>query len=405
MARQIRAPKLENRTSRLRLAPRRKPYFALLSPGISLGYRRNSGAGSWSVKASDGHGGAWLKAFGLADDHEDSNGASVLDFWAASTKARELARGDEGNGDRPATVDEALTAYEADLEARGGAAGNVSRVRFNLPNTLAAKVVTLLTAAELRNWRNKLVKAGMAASSADRTARALSAALTLASPVVNAAAWKTGLERLPDSEEARQNMILPDEAVRAICTAAHTVDSAYGLHAELAAVTGARRSQMLRCRVYDLEDAGPAPRVQMPSSRKGRNRKVIRRALPIPVELAKALRAAAAGRPDDAPLLLRGDGSIWPPTRDDVFPQVIAAAGLDAALSPYSLRHSSICRALLAGVPLQLVASSHDTSAAIIAKHYARYITDNSDTVLRRAMLDLSAISLAPNVVTIARAS
>jgi len=79
MARQIRAPKLENRTSRLKLAARRKPYFVLLSPGISLGYRRNVGAGSWSVKSSDGHGSAWLKAFGLADDFENSNGAAVLE--------------------------------------------------------------------------------------------------------------------------------------------------------------------------------------------------------------------------------------------------------------------------------------------------------------------------------------
>jgi hypothetical protein len=39
---------------------------------------------------------------------------------------------------------------------------------------------------------------------------------------------------------------------------------------------------------------------------------------------------------------------------------------------PYSLRHSSIVRALLAGTPLQLVSSAHDTSLAIIQKHYAR---------------------------------
>jgi hypothetical protein len=327
MARQVRAPKLETRTARLKLPVRRKPYFALLSPGISLGYRRNVGAGSWSVKASDGHGSAWLKSFGLSDDHEDSNGGTVLDFWQASTKAREIARGGEGPTDRPATVSEALTSYADDLEARGGGAGNVSRVRHSLPSTLAAKVVTLLTAAELRNWRNKLVKGGMAASSADRTARALSAALTLASPITNAGAWKTGLQRLPDSEEARQNMILPDEVVRSIVAAAYEIDHAYGLLTELAAVTGARRSQLLRIRIYDLEDAGAAPRVQIPSSRKGRNRKVVRKPLPISVGLAKALRAAVAGRPADAPLLLRTDGSTWPTTRDDVFPKVIAMAG------------------------------------------------------------------------------
>jgi hypothetical protein len=120
MARQVRAPKLENRTSRLKLVPRRKPFFVLLSPGISLGYRRNASAGSWSVKASDGHGGAWLKGFAIADDHEDANGATVLDFWQASTKARELARAGDGQTERPATVAEALNAYEGDLISRRG---------------------------------------------------------------------------------------------------------------------------------------------------------------------------------------------------------------------------------------------------------------------------------------------
>ena len=390
MARKIRAPKLENRTSRLKLGVRRKSYFVSLGAGLALGYRRNAtGSGTWSIRASDKHGGAWLKAFAAADDFEESNNGSVLDFWQAQARGRELGRAGEGEG-RPVTVEQALTDYKADLEARGGAVGNVGRVRFSLPATLASKLVTLLTPTELRNWRNKLVADGMAPASADRTARALAAALTLASPD-NAGIWRTGLKRLPDSEEARPNIVLDDSVVAAIVSTAYTIRPDYGLLVELAAVTGARRSQLLRCRLFDLEDANGAPRIQMPSSRKGRNRKIIRRPLPVSVALAKALRAAAAGRPADAPLLLQADGSTWSPSRDDLFPKVIAAAGLDPTLTPYSLRHSAITRALLAGVPLQLTASSHDTSAEIISRHYAKYITTNSDTLLRRAMLDLAA--------------
>jgi hypothetical protein len=44
MARRTRAPKLETRTTRLKLAVRRKPYFVVIAPGIGLGYRRNAGA-------------------------------------------------------------------------------------------------------------------------------------------------------------------------------------------------------------------------------------------------------------------------------------------------------------------------------------------------------------------------
>src|SRR5438309_8083973 len=45
-----RAAKLETATARRRLAPRKKPYWTRLSPGIALGYRRNAGAGTWSVR-------------------------------------------------------------------------------------------------------------------------------------------------------------------------------------------------------------------------------------------------------------------------------------------------------------------------------------------------------------------
>jgi hypothetical protein len=406
MARRTRAPKLETRTTRLKLAVRRKPYFAVIAPGIGLGYRRNAGAGTWSVRVSDGHGGNWLKGFSVADDYEEANGDSVLTFWAAQDKARSIARAGEGSGERPATVSEALDAYEANLRARGGALGNVTRVRFNLPSTLAARPVGLLTAKELRSWRDRLVKAGMQPASADRTARALKAALSLAAKddkrIINAAAWRD-LERLPDAETAR-NVILPDETVRAVVAAAYEFDPAYGLFVELAAVTGSRESQLLRVEVCDLQD-GPAPRLMVPASRKGRRRKTERRPLPIAPALATALRQAAAGRPDDAPLLLCADGSRWR-RLDLIFRQVAALAGLDASITCYALRHSSIVRQLVAGVPVRLVAASHDTSVAMIEKTYSRYIIgDPSDAITRLAMLDLASPATAPNIVPIGRKS
>ena len=76
---------------------------------------------STRVRGGEGVGRSWrhvVKGLCNRDDHEDSDGASVLDFWQASAKARELARGDEGSGDKPITVSEAIDAYEVDLKAR-----------------------------------------------------------------------------------------------------------------------------------------------------------------------------------------------------------------------------------------------------------------------------------------------
>jgi hypothetical protein len=125
MARKPRASQIETRSSRLRLPMRRKPHsFTVISPGISLGYRRTHTAGTWVMRAADGKGGAWTKRVGLADDFEDADGEHVLTWWQATDKARKLARGTDEDSGRPATVADAVASYERDLIARGGSVAN-----------------------------------------------------------------------------------------------------------------------------------------------------------------------------------------------------------------------------------------------------------------------------------------
>ena len=400
MARKTRAPKIETRTVRLKLPVRRKPYYVTVAPGISLGYRRNQGAGVWVVRASDGHGANWTKRFAVADDHEEANGKSVLTYWAAQDRARAIARRSESTT-RPATVAEALNAYEANLRARGALTGNASRVRGHVPSTLAAKTVSLLGARELRAWRDGLVSRGMAPSAADRTARALKAALNLAVTddprITNASAWKVGLARLPDAEKSR-NVILDDATVRALIGAAYAVDAAFGLLVEVAATTGARFSQLQRLRVDDVQD-GAAPRLMLPGSFKGKRRRSERKPLPIPTALAHALQRHAANRAGEDPLLVRSDGSSWPELDRDMFRSAAEQVGLDASVTPYALRHSSVVRQLLAGVPTRVVAAAHDTSVPMLEKTYSRHIVgDPSDALIRRSLLDMAAPA-GPNVV------
>ena len=132
-----RAAKLETATARRRLPVRKKPYWTTISPGIALGYRRNAGAGTWSVRATDGHGGDWVKRLALADDFEPADSTNIMSYWEALDAARALARKQTGTTDgRPPTVAEALDAYEADLAARGGGAYNAKRPRIHLTPTL-----------------------------------------------------------------------------------------------------------------------------------------------------------------------------------------------------------------------------------------------------------------------------
>jgi hypothetical protein len=52
----------------------------------------------------------------------------------------------------------------------------------------------------------------------------------------------------------------------------------------------------------------------------------------------------------------------------------------------YALRHTSIVRQLLAGIPIRIVAAIHDTSVREIENTYSAFITDHSDDLVRQAL-------------------
>jgi hypothetical protein len=50
--------------------------------------------------------------------------------------------------------------------------------------------------------------------------------------------------------------------------------------------------------------------------------------------------------------------------------------------------------------PIRVVASLHDTSVAMIERTYSKFITDHSDALSRRALLDTTRL-VGENVVTL----
>ena len=100
--------------------------------------------------------------------------------------------------------------------------------------------------------------------------------------------------------------------MREFVSCAYDLQCQFGLLADTLAITGARPSQAVRLRVDDLHYHPVRPKLMMPKSAKGggRNRaakKVERYSVPITVQLAAKLKAAATERADDAPLLLQSD--------------------------------------------------------------------------------------------------
>jgi integrase len=409
---------LESRTARLSLTPRFSPYSGpTLARGIKLLYRRNKANGAWIVKAANGHGAYWTKAFAVADDFEDADGAAVLTFYQAQDAAKKLARhGEAPAGDVPATVADALDDYARDLQARGANAANASYPRKHLTATLLSKPVALLTQRELRLWRDGLL-ATLKPASVNRVigvfAAALSQAATHDRRIKNQDAWLVGLAKLPDTHAPR-NVVLSDPQVSALVSAAYAHDPALGLLVDTLAVTGTRPSQAVRLRVGDLHD-GAKPKLMMPKSGKGGGANRVQKkkqsySVPITPALAAKLRQVSTGRAPEAPLLLRDNGQPWNenPSSDyrDAIRASVAGIGLDPeTVTIYALRHSSIVRALLQSVPVRIVAAIHNTSVRMIESTYSAHIAEYSDEISRSALLHHDTPPPADNIVPITAAT
>jgi integrase len=397
MPRKTRSP-FESASARLQLPIKenKKPYWQRLGPGLSLGYRRNDHAGSWSIRAADGAGGEWLKRIGTADDYEAANGGDVLSYEEAVAEARRLYRGkdDTDAPSRPVTLDEALTRYEADLAARSSRPYNAKWARHHLTPSLLSKPLALITADTLKVWRNGLVAKGLAPSTVNRVRNNIRAALELSAPD-RSHVWKTGLETLPNARRARK-LIFPDQTIRALVAEAYKHDPATGLLCDVLAATGMRPIQAQRLRIEDLI-GGDKPRLMVSKTAKGggRNRaekKLQRYPVPITPALCLKLKAAAKGRADDAPLLLRADGRPWNEINphDDYrrdWIEIVKAVGLAPDATSYLFRHSSIARMLMRGLHTKLVADLHDTSEQMIRQHYGKFIIEHSDEIARTALL------------------
>jgi integrase len=408
-----RSSSLETPTARLKLKVRKRPYWAKVGPGTWVGYRRNQGAGTWSARVGNEDGKGWEKRIAFADDLEPTRPPLVLNYWGAIAEVQKLGRADPDapeDPSKPITLDEALARYETDLRSRSAHAYNARHPRRHLTAALLSKPVLLLSPDDLEKWCRRLIEKGkLKPASINRMINGVRACLELAAPE-RSHIWQKGLQKLPNATRAR-HLVYPDSVIRRILGAADANDPALGLLCAVLAETGARASQVQRLLVEDLID-GPRPKLMVSRSAKGggrhrAERKLQRYPVPITPQLAQRLRAAAAGRGDDAPLLLRCNGRPWTaggPACDyrDSFRKVVADIGLGACTA-YCFRHSSIVRALLAGISTKLVAALHDTSAAMIEAHYGKYIAEHehADQLARSALLQPEAPA-DPKVIPIA---
>ena len=379
MARNTRSTKLETRTSRLRLPVAKKPVFARVAPGVSLGYRRNETAGTWVLRVADGKGSSRTKRIGQADDFEESNGRSVLTFWEAQQQAKSTAGGEKGEGPQkaPLTVEAAARAYLAGLEARNQRTAYDARRRLERLFLLrfGSNRIEDLTRRQLEAWRDGLVRAGGDAEQHRRSQDTANRVLSIVKAMLNHAVGDrtNGL-----TDDSAWRLVRPFQRVgrprEVHFTSAEVLrllegceDAGFRDLLTAGFLTGARYGELASCQVRHFDAEGGT--LYVPRGKTGA------RIVILQPEAVMYFSRLVVGREKDAPLLPRVDGNAWGASHQ-VRPmkKALLTAKLDPSGTFYALRHSYISRAIEAGVPLNVVAENCGTSVRMIETTYAKVL-------------------------------
>jgi integrase len=361
------ASKIDTPTKRRKLSARREPYWHKLGKGQYLGFRKAADGGSWIARFRTEEGSQKYHRLAAEED---------LDFEEASKEARkwfEVMVKAPPEYDGKYTVKQCVDDYVAHLKVENGEKSSTA-VRQSLEKHLVSKLgnveVSRLTTHQLKRWRNGLVKTGDAETvrrSRDTANRVLSiakAALNLAfreGPAGSDTAWRR-VQAFKDVGESRK-LFLSSEQVDLLIAHAEGKFKNLLIAARL---TGARYGELASAKVQDLDPFNGT--LHLDGKTGPRHCYLSDEALVFFKRLTKE-------RLPTAYLLVRDDGEPWGKSHQHrPMKEAVRAARLPAETVFYSLRHYHISKALLAGIPAQVVAENCGTSLKMLEKHYAKFM-------------------------------
>ena len=346
MARRVRDKDIESRAARSKLKARGKPYFKAIGNGLHIGYRKGKTEGKWVVRRYIGGQAYVVETVATADDIVDADGTHVLDFWQGQERARELAGKKSYSG--PYRVRDAMGAYLIFLGPDRNHATSLRTGKHILP-ALGEKLVEELTAEELRAWHRGMVqpdqdeeRARKSQVSANRVLTILKGALNHAfkeGRVGSDAAWRRTKPFIGVARSRTRYLTLA-ECTRLL----NACEPEFRKLVRGALETGARYGELTRLVCSDFNrDAGT---VHVKKSKTGKERHIV-----LTASGASFFEGLSVGRAPEA--LLFGEWQAdWQrlPMRE-----ACANARIEGACF-HTLRHTWASLAVMAGVPLMIVA-------------------------------------------------
>lgn len=420
MARTVKDTRIDTRAARRSLPCQSAPYWRTIHEGLHLGYRKGKRGGKWVLRWYNYDSGKYLvETLGTADDESDADGIAVFDFKQAQamarTRATEAAAEATGQHIGPYTVQDAMGDYHASMEHDGKATAKESRRRTELYilDQLGNVELSRLTRDMLTKWQKHIVshpgftRAGKAKpepkfmkelpepegmsiaekdewekekaererlkaehirrrkDSANRMLTILKAGLNHAfneGKVLTNTAWAQGrVKAYRTVSKARVHYLTTEEVTRLI----NACPPGFRELVQGALYTGARYGDLCAMDAGDFNaDAGTVTSGNSKASKP--------HAVYLTDEGGRFFERITAGRRRTDPMFPHPSGGRWGKSQQlRPMEAAVAAARIDTPASFHTLRHTYASHAVMAGVPLLVVAQNLGHSdTRMVEKHY-----------------------------------
>lgn len=370
--------RIDTKSAREKLKPRREPYWHKLQKGGYVGYRCTKNEGTWIARWRNQDGSQQYESFGSLSDLSPGEQFDEAQKFAWSW-FNSMGHHTTGGYTVKNAIDDYVKHLEISNSVNSAKDAHQRLYKHALPS-LGEIRLTKLTMQDVTKWRDSLVRISndeedtrKSKDGANRLLSIFKAGLNLAyrkDIIGSDKAWRR-VSAFKDVGAARTVFLTENEIKRLYKV---TYGSFHSL-VKSALLTGARYGELAGAKVAHFDQSNGTIHL---------NGKTGPRDCYLSDESIRHFKQLARNKLPTAFLHIKDDGTSWGrahqqrPTRE-----AVTNAKLPRDTTFYALRHTYISHALLAGINTQVIAENCGTSIRMIEKYYGKFLKAD-----RRAMLN-----------------
>ncbi|WP_339778682.1 tyrosine-type recombinase/integrase [uncultured Methylophaga sp.] len=376
--------RIDTVSGRKKLAPRREPYWYKLSQGQYLGYRKlDDDSGRWIAR----------KIENRQKTHFALNCDGDIGFSDAQKMARQVL--DNAIGVKPLryTVQDAIDHYVEYLtleKAKSTARDAQIRLNLHVPESLKKTLLVKVSTMQVKNMQYKMVrqfdedteenteKIRKSKDSANRVMNMFRATLNMAfrnDYVQSDTAWRK-VKNFRGVAQSRKIFWTDREVQNLIkLSSGH-----FRLLLQAGLYTGARYGELAQMKVADYDSSNKV--INLKHGKTGQ------RQIYLSDAAGKLFDELTRLKHPNASILTQDGKNPWGKNNYiRLFQDAATAARLPKGSCFYCMRHYYISKAIMAKIPLQMIAENCGTSIRMIEKHYGKFLESDRKLLFNEVLL------------------